>query len=76
MSGTPGSPSSLPRRAQAPRSSRVPRGGWTDRLGLGFAWALGLLFCAIAAAIVIYMLVQGIRYVRPELLVTSPARRL
>jgi phosphate transport system permease protein len=40
---------------------------------LAFAWALGLLFCAITAAIVLYLLVQGIRYVRPSLLVTHPS---
>jgi phosphate transport system permease protein len=45
---------------------------FTDRLGLAFAWALGLLFCAICAAIVIYLLVQGIRYLRPDLLWTNP----
>jgi phosphate transport system permease protein len=45
----------------------------TDRLGLGFAWFLGLLFCAIAAAIVVYFLIEGIRYLRPNLLVTNPA---
>ena len=45
----------------------------TDRLGLGLAWLLGLLFCAIAAAIVIYFLVEGIQYLRPSLLVTNPA---
>jgi phosphate transport system permease protein len=44
-----------------------------DRLGLGLAWLLGALFCAIAAGIVIYMLVQGVKYVRPELFVTHPA---
>ncbi|MGO9753003.1 MAG: PstA family ABC transporter permease [Solirubrobacteraceae bacterium] len=44
----------------------------SDRIGLAFAWFLGLLFCAICAAIILYMLVQGIRYVRPSLLVTSP----
>ena len=49
-------------------------GAWrlSDRIGLAFCWFLGLLFCAIAAAIVIYMLVKGIQYVRPELLTTSP----
>ena len=31
------------------------------------------LFCAITVAIVIYMLVQGVKYVRPELFVTHPA---
>jgi phosphate transport system permease protein len=43
-----------------------------DRVGLGFAWGLGLLFCAITAAIVIYLLIQGIKYVQPSLLVTHP----
>jgi phosphate transport system permease protein len=44
-----------------------------DRIGLAFAWFLGLLFCAIAAAIVVYLLIQGLRYVRPSLFVTHPA---
>lgn len=66
----------------SPRPPMVPasRGGkpgsaWrlTDRIGLGFAWLMGLLFCAIAAAIVVYFLVEGIRYLRPSLLVTNPA---
>ena len=35
-------------------------------------WALGLLFCVIVAAIVIYLFVQGIRYLRPNLLVSRP----
>ena len=50
------------------------RASWrlSDRLALGLAWLLGLLFCAIAAAIVIYFLVEGIRYLRPSLLVTNP----
>ena len=49
-------------------------GAWrlSDRIGLAICWFLGLLFCAIAAAIVLYMLVQGIKYVRPDLLTTSP----
>lgn len=57
------------------RSARDSSGSWrwTDRLGLGFAWFLGLLFLAVTAGIVLYMFVQGIRYVRPELFVTAPA---
>ena len=31
-----------------------------DRAGLAFAWTVGLLFCAICAAIVIYVLFQAI----------------
>lgn len=44
-----------------------------DRCGLAFAWVLGLAFCAITAAIVLYLLVQGVRYVRPAMFVTHPA---
>jgi len=57
------------------RRSERAAASWrlSDRLGLGLAWLLGLLFCAIAAAIVIYFLVEGIRYLRPNLLVTNPA---
>jgi phosphate transport system permease protein len=46
---------------------------WSDRLGLAFAWLLGVAFLVVTAAIVLYMMVQGIRYVRPELFVTHPA---
>ena len=66
----------------APRSPQPPsrRGpvessaSWrlSDRLGLAFAWFLGLLFCAICAAIVVYLAVQGIRYLHPDLLWTNP----
>jgi phosphate transport system permease protein len=41
-----------------------------DRVGLAICWALGLLFCAIAVAIVVYLLIQGIKYLRPSMLVT------
>jgi phosphate transport system permease protein len=58
--------------AVARRRPTGPTWRLSDRLGLAFCWALGLLFCAIAAAIVIFMLVQGIRFVRPNLLVTHP----
>ena len=44
----------------------------SDRLGLAVAWFMGLLFCAICAAIVIYLLIQGIRFLRPDLLWTNP----
>lgn len=47
-------------------------GTWalTDRIGLAICWGLGLLFCAIAVAIVVYLLIQGITYLRPEMLWT------
>jgi phosphate transport system permease protein len=57
-------------RARPPQ----PSASWrlTDRLGLAFAWFLGLLFCAITAAIVIFLAIQGIRYLRPDLIWTNP----
>jgi len=44
----------------------------SDRIGLVACWAMGILFCAIAAAIVIYFLVQGLKYLRPDMLWTRP----
>jgi phosphate transport system permease protein len=44
----------------------------SDRIGLAICWILGLLFCAIAAAIVIYFLVQGLKYVNLDILTTAP----
>jgi phosphate transport system permease protein len=71
-----------PPQAAAPRMPPDPRKPvvehdppWhlSDRIGLAVAWALGILFCLIAAAIVIYMLVEGLKYVRPDLLFTPPS---
>jgi phosphate transport system permease protein len=59
--------------ASGPRPAAQKTWRLTDRVGLGLAWALGLLFCAIAAGIVIYLLVEGIRYLRPSLLFTNPS---
>src|SRR5262249_20330141 len=44
-----------------------------DRIGLAFCWFLGILFCAIAAAIVIFLLIQGIQYLKLSELVTPAA---
>jgi phosphate transport system permease protein len=44
-----------------------------DRVGLAICWALGLLFCAIAVAVVVYLLIQGITYLKPSMLVTPAA---
>ena len=45
----------------------------SDRIGLAICWALGLLFCAIAVAIVVYLLIQGIKFLKPSMLVTPAA---
>jgi len=43
-----------------------------DRVGLWCCWAAGILLTGVAAAIVIYMLVRGLQYLRPDLLFTHP----
>jgi phosphate transport system permease protein len=45
----------------------------SDRIGLAICWALGLLFCAIAVAVVVYLFIQGITYLKPSMLVTPAA---
>ncbi len=42
----------------------------SDRIGLAICWVLGLLFCAIAVAVVVYLLIQGIKFLQPEMLWT------
>jgi phosphate transport system permease protein len=67
-------PSPAPGNAGAHRGPQESSSSWrlTDRLGLALAWVLGLLFCAIALAIVVFLAVQGIRYLHPSLLWTNP----
>lgn len=44
-----------------------------DRVGLAICWALGLLFCGIAVAVVVYLFIQGVTYLKPSMLVTPAA---
>ncbi len=63
-----------PPRGRPPAAqNQSPPWRLTDRIGLAMAWLLGLLFCAVAGGLVIYFLVQGLKYVRPSLFVTNPA---
>jgi phosphate transport system permease protein len=45
---------------------------WGDRIAYVLCWASGLALCAIAAAIVLYMGVQGVRYLHLGLLLSHP----
>jgi len=47
-----------------------------DRIALALCWGAGILLCLIAAAIVVYMLVRGIQYVRPDLIFGHPQAEL
>jgi phosphate transport system permease protein len=69
-------PHALPSSA-AVRKSRRPRdsvGSWPliDRVAFGLCWTVGIGLCVAAAAIVVFMFVKGIAYVRPSLLIESP----
>jgi phosphate transport system permease protein len=64
--------------APAPKPDKGPveaSGAWrlSDRIGLAICWGFGILFCAIAVAIVAYLFVKGLQYVRPEMFWT-PAK--
>ncbi len=50
-------------------------GTWalSDRIGLAICWGLGLLFCALAVAIVVYLFIQGVKFLRPEMIWTPAA---
>ena len=61
--------SSAPRRG---RGSSMRTWRWSDRLVWLAAWGAGLLLCAVAAAIVLYMGYRGVQYLRPSLLFSHP----
>ena len=58
--------------AQAPRE-RTTSWPLVDRFGYWLCWIVGIGLCLIALAIVLFMLVKGISYLRIGLLVHSPA---
>ncbi len=67
--------SALAQSPQTPQKKAVESSStWSllDRAGLAFAWSIGLLFCVICCAIVVFLLIQGIRYVHPDMLWTNP----
>lgn len=60
---------------------RPPRASTTswpliDRLGYWLCWVSGIALCAIAVGIVVYMLIEGISYLKPSLLLEHPAAEL
>lgn len=57
------------------RPRREGTAAWplVDRLCYWLCWTVGIGLCLIAAAIVLFMLVKGITYLQPHLLVEHPA---
>jgi phosphate transport system permease protein len=77
MSAITPSGTNAPRAAgRAPDGSRGSAWRLTDRIGLGLAWFFGMLFCAICAAIVIFLAVQGLRNLHLSWLWTNPSINL
>lgn len=68
---TPSAPPSIPSSGRGRRSS-PGSWRWGDRLMLACAWIAGIGLCLIAGAIVVYMGVRGIQYLRPALLFSRP----
>lgn len=60
-----------PGRARAPRESTA---SWplVDRIVYALCWAVGIGLCAIALAIVAFMAVKGISYLKASMLTQSP----
>ena len=66
---------SPPRGTVIARAPRERTSAWPliDRVGYWLCWAVGIGLCLVALAIVLFMLVKGISYLRVSLLVNSPA---
>ncbi len=71
-------PPSVPASPPSPRRNKGAiegSGTWalSDRIGLAICWGLGLLFCALAVSIVVFLFIQGIKFLTPSMLVTPAA---
>jgi phosphate transport system permease protein len=78
---------SAPQALTPPRATRPPAGSirasgrrdslrsWPllDRAAYALSWIVGMGLCLMAAVIVLFMLVKGIAYLRPALLLQSPS---
>jgi phosphate transport system permease protein len=66
----------LPRRRPVDVLAPAPSWRVTDRIGLGLCWAAGITLCALAAAIVLFMLFKGTKYLGLDMLFTQPQAEL
>lgn len=67
------------RRARGSKPKRIrANDSWSllDRIGLATAWFCGLMLCAIAFSITIYMAWKGISFINWEIISTSPEASL
>jgi phosphate transport system permease protein len=66
-------PSRVPGQGAAGARDSLAAWPLIDRAGYLLCWAAGLALCTIASAIVLFMLIKGIAYLSPSLLVQSPS---
>jgi phosphate transport system permease protein len=61
-------------REFAPKRIPGASSSWptVDRVAVALCWAAGILLCVLAAAIVLYMLVRGVQFLRPGMLFSHP----
>ncbi len=76
MDGVAVSPSPATHEIVAPPRDRVSAWPLADRATYCLCWVTGIGLCLIALGIVLFMFVKGISYLRPSLLVQSPAPSL
>jgi phosphate transport system permease protein len=60
----------------SPPRERISAWPLADRAAYALCWATGVGLCLIALAVVLYMFVKGLAYLKPELFVHSPAPSL
>lgn len=67
-------PQAPPALTPQPVQARERSATWplVDRIAMRACWAAGVLLCAVAAGILVVMLVKGLQYLRPHLLVERP----
>lgn len=70
MAATPHPSLGQPRKRRVNESLSTWR--WGDRIAYVLCWTAGIALCAIAGAIVLYMAVQGLKYVNLDVLFSRP----
>jgi phosphate transport system permease protein len=75
VSPTPAAAPPPPKPGKQPTGAVEGSATWrlADRIGLALCWGLGLLFCAIAVAVVVYLFIQGVTYLKLSMLTTPAA---
>jgi phosphate transport system permease protein len=76
MSGTALTADSRAPVAVRPPQDSTARWPLVDRLAYWLCWATGIGLCLIAAAIVVFMLIKGLSFLRLSMFVSSPAPSL